>query len=205
MVSDSSGLPGQRNLESSADGVAQPAGLVSSHLNGSRGFLQGPVVPQVFLQHRKQDGRDKLHLSVCNKNKPLRTDKMAQRHHICCKGTSGRWQFLFGFVCAAGRRAWWEMAGFVFRVPEAQEQLESFLALQGQKLHHSFPRGLVTSLWPAVITQPICTVPRAPLPMPSHLRLKKLEKTTRIQREDGTGNSQQPKILVAKNAHLDPI
>lgn len=29
----------------------------------------GTRLPQVLLQHRKQDGRDKLHLSVCNKKK----------------------------------------------------------------------------------------------------------------------------------------
>lgn len=69
----------------------------------------GTCLPQVLLRYRKQDGRDKLHLSVCNKKKkPLRTDKMVQRHHICHSGTSGRQQFLFAFVCAAERRAWRE-------------------------------------------------------------------------------------------------
>lgn len=78
----------------------------------------GTRLPQVLRQHRKQDGRDKLHLSVCNKKKkPLRTGKMVQRHHICCSGTSGRQQFLFGFVCAAERRAWWEVTALASWVP----------------------------------------------------------------------------------------
>lgn len=54
----------QKNPGTFADRLADSSGLVSSHLNGSQGFLQRPVLLQVFLQHRKQDERDKLHLSV---------------------------------------------------------------------------------------------------------------------------------------------
>lgn len=94
----------------------------------------GTCLPQVLLQHRKQDGRDKLHLSVCNKKKPLRTDKMVQRHHICRSGTSGRQQFLFAFVCAAERRGCWEVTELAFRVPEVRGHLEPCPAGSGATL-----------------------------------------------------------------------
>ena len=71
---------------------------------------------------------------------------MVQRQHICCSGTSGCQQLLFGFVCAAEKRAWLEVTALAFQVPVALGQLETCLVLQDQELCCAFPGGLVTSL-----------------------------------------------------------
>lgn len=48
----------------------------------SDGAAEGPVLPHVFPQHHKQDGGDKLRLSVCSKNTLRNRQGGAEAPHL---------------------------------------------------------------------------------------------------------------------------
>lgn len=123
----------------------------------------GTRLPQVLRQHRKQDGRDKLHLSVCNKKKKTLKNRQdgAEAPHLLQWDQRPPAVFIWLCLCS------WE-AGLVggdstgFLSASSRRRLDPCLTLWDQEAYPPFLKGLGTCPWPQLIT-----APRALSPLPS--------------------------------------